>query len=235
MNQIEWLKANINNEYQLVMQLKGGEHGSVNSYCHNTFHKNIVERDFVGYSDVLQVDKTIQHKNIEMIYDAVQEDDHTLVIEEFIDGKTLSDILQSRLFSEKETVSIIRQLCDALYVIHSQGIIHRDIKPENIMLDKNGTLKLIDFSASRLFKPYQPKDTQVMGTIGFAAPEQFGEAQTDIRTDIYAVGVLMNVMLTGEHPSKQIYMGKLHRVIDKCIQPVPQKRYTSALELKKAL
>jgi serine/threonine protein kinase len=235
MNQIEWLKSNISNEYQLVMQLKGGEHCSVNSYCHNTFHKNIVVREFVGDSDVFQVLKTIQRKNIEMIYDAVQEGDHTLVIEEFIDGKTLADILQNRLFSEKETVSIIRQLCDALYVIHSQGIIHRDIKPENIMLDKNGVLKLIDFSAARLFKPYQPKDTQVMGTIGFAAPEQFGEAQTDIRTDIYAAGILMNVMLTGEHPSKQIYVGKLYKIIDKCIQPVPQKRYTSALKLKKAL
>lgn len=235
MNQTEWLKSNISNEYHLVTRLKNWEHGAVNAYCHNTLHKNIVVREFNGIGDVFQILKTFQHKNIEMIYDAVQEDNHTLVIEEFIDGKTLADILQNRLFSEKETVSIIRQLCDALYVIHSQGIIHRDIKPENIMLDKNGTLKLIDFSASRLFKPYQPKDTQVMGTIGFAAPEQFGEAQTDIRTDIYAVGVLMNVMLTGEHPSKQIYMGKLHRVIDKCIQPIPQKRYISALELKKVL
>ncbi|MEG0367675.1 MAG: hypothetical protein RR585_12620, partial [Coprobacillus sp.] len=110
MNQIEWLKSNINSEYQLVMQLKCGEHGSVNSYCHNTLRKNIVVREFEGNSDVFQVLKTIQHKNIEMIYDAVQEDNHTLVIEEFIDGQTPADILQNRLFSEKETVSIIRQL-----------------------------------------------------------------------------------------------------------------------------
>ena len=92
MNQIEWLKSNISNEYQLVMQLKCGEHGSVNSYFHNILHKNIIVREFKGNSDVFQVLKTIQHKNIEIIYDAVQEDNHTLVIEEFIDGKTLADI-----------------------------------------------------------------------------------------------------------------------------------------------
>lgn len=81
---------------------------------------------------------------------------------------------------------------------------------ENVIL-RGADAVLIDFDAARLYKPELENDTQILGTTGFAAPEQYGLSQTDIRTDIYAVGILINVMLTGRHPSKKLAEGKLGR------------------------
>ena len=103
------------------------------------------------------------------------------------------------------------------------------------MIDSNGNVKLIDFDAARLYKPYQSKDTQAIGTMGYAAPEQYGINQTDERTDIYAIGVLMNVMLTGKPPEIRLYNGRLKRVIVKCTQTIPDNRYQNVKELKRNL
>ena len=78
-------------------------------------------------------------------------------------------------------------------------------------------------------------DTQILGTTGFAAPEQYGLSQSDIRTDIYALGVLINVMLTGEHPSKKLAEGKMGRIVDRCTHVNPQRRYKNVLRLMEAL
>ena len=82
-----------------------------------------------------------------------------------------------------------------------------DVKPENIIL-RGSEAVLIDFDAARLHKPEHEMDTQILGTTGFAAPEQYGLSQSDLRTDIYSVGILINVMLTGEHPSKKLAEGE---------------------------
>jgi len=102
--------------------------------------------------------------------------------------------------------------------------VHRDVKPENIILSGDRTV-LIDFDSARVNKPEAEGDTRVLGTIGYAAPEQFGLAQSDCRTDIYAVGVLLNVMLTGEHPSKKLAAGHLGHVVSRCTMMDPNKRY----------
>ena len=94
---------------------------------------------------------------------------------------------------------------------------------------------MIDFDAARLHKPEHDNDTQVLGTTGFAAPEQYGLSQTDIRTDIYSLGVLINVMLTGKHPSKQLAEGRLGRIVERCTRVNPQRRYQSVLRLMQAL
>ena len=139
--------------------------------------------------------------NLPVIYEVAQQDGDNLVLEEFIQGDTLGFLLQDALFSPEETKKIVRQVCRALWVLHSIGAVHRDVKPENIILRGDNAV-LIDFDAARLYKPEETADTQILGTTGFAAPEQYGLSQTDQRTDIFAVGVLINVMLTGKHPSK---------------------------------
>ena len=143
-------------------------------------------------------------------------------------------LLRENLFSVRETRSLITQVCQALWVLHTMGAVHRDVKPENIML-RGSQAVLIDFDAARLYKPEGEADTQILGTTGFAAPEQYGLSQTDQRADLYAVGVLINIMLTGKHPSKQLVPGRLGRIVERCTQVNPEKRYPNILRLMEAL
>jgi len=94
---------------------------------------------------------------------------------------------------------------------------------------------LMDFDTAREYKPEADRDTRVIGTAGYAAPEQFGVTQTDARADIYAIGIMMNVMLTGHHPTKQMATGRLAPLIEKCTQLDPERRYATVWELKEKL
>ena len=143
-------------------------------------------------------------------------------------------MLADALFTPQETRKIVKQLCQGLWVLHSMAAVHRDIKPENVILRENDAV-LIDFDAARLHKPQAEADTQILGTTGFAAPEQYGLGQSDTRTDIYSLGVLMNVLLTGQHPSKRLAEGRLGRVIQRCTQVNPAKRYKDVMYLMEAL
>ena len=156
------------------------------------------------------------------------------VLEEFVKGDTLGFLLQDALFTPAETRKVIRQICQALWVLHSLGAVHRDVKPENVIL-RGSEAVLIDFDAARLHKPEHETDTLILGTTGFAAPEQYGLSQSDIRTDIYALGVLINVMLTGEHPSRHLAKGRMGRIVDRCTHVNPQRRYKNVLRLMEAL
>lgn len=142
--------------------------------------------------------------------------------------------MQDALFSVEETRQIVTQICRALWVLHDMDAVHRDIKPENVIL-RGADAILIDFDAARLHKPEHENDTQVLGTTGFAAPEQYGLSQTDIRSDIYSLGILINVILTGKHPSKKLAGGKMGRVVERCTRVNPQKRYPNVLRLMEAL
>ena len=114
------------------------------------------------------------------------------------------------------------------------GAVHRDIKPENVLL-RGSEAVLIDFDAARFFRPGRDEDTQVLGTTGYAAPEQYGLAQSDARADIYSLGVLLNVMLTRRHPSRVTAPGRMGRIVQKCTMINPERRYQSALDLMEAL
>ena len=222
-------------QYSVVKAYKNTEEKSIVLLRHNELKKEIICRRFKGSGEVYKFLNNISFPNLPTIYEVLKTDDKVLVLEEYINGITVADVLLDGLYDEKGVKHIIKEVCNALSVIHYYGIVHRDIKPENIMITNDGKVKLIDFDASRFFKNGQSKDTEIIGTTGYAAPEQFGLAQSDERTDIFAVGVLMNVMLTGEHPSKKLYKGGLTKIIEKCIQLDPQKRYRNTEDLKKSL
>lgn len=229
------LEEILKEQYSVVKVYKKTEKKSIILLRHNKLKKDIICRKFTGDCSAYKILRDISFANIAAVFDVSEVENEVTVLEEFVNGVTVADILLNGLYDERGVKHIVKSLCDALTVIHSYGIVHRDIKPENVMITDNGTIKLIDFDAARLFKNGQSKDTKIMGTAGYAAPEQFGLAQSDERTDIFALGVLMNVMLTGEHPSKKLYKGKMTKIIEKCIQLDPQKRYTTAAELKKSL
>lgn len=94
---------------------------------------------------------------------------------------------------------------------------------------------LIDFDAARIYKDESESDTQVLGTTGFAAPEQYGIFQSDERADIFSLGVLLNIMLTGKHPSREMTAGKMGRIVRKCTMTAPEQRYQSARALMEVL
>ena len=112
--------------------------------------------------------------------------------------------------------------------------VHRDVKPENVIL-RGSDAVLIDFDAARIYKVASESDTQVLGTTGFAAPEQYGIFQSDERADIFSLGVLLNIMLTGKHPSREMAAGKMGRIVRKCTMTAPEQRYQSARALMEVL
>lgn len=114
------------------------------------------------------------------------------------------------------------------------GAVHRDIKPENVIL-RGSEAVLIDFDASRLYKDESDGDTRILGTTGYAAPEQYGITQSDHRADIYSLGVLLNIMITGEHPSKKLASGRIGQIVQRCTMTAPKQRYQTVLALMERL
>lgn len=232
---MSFLDDALREQYAVAKVFKNTDEKSIVLLRHKKLERDIVCRKYRGNCDGYGVLRGISFPVLPRVYEVVLEGDSVTVLEEFVSGSTVADILMGGLYSEKGVRKVISDLCDALTVIHSYGIVHRDIKPENVMITDSGNVKLIDFDASRIFKVGRSADTRIIGTAGYAAPEQFGLAQSDERTDIFSLGVLMNVMLTGEHPTHKLYKGRLSRVIEKCTRLDPNKRYQTAEELKKVL
>lgn len=169
-----------------------------------------------------------------MIYEVCADDSGITVLEEYIEGKRLIDILSSKPLDKKTACKYACDICDALAFLHSIGIIHRDIKPSNIIIKDDGTAVLIDLSIARFINE-QETDTQALGTPGFAAPEQFGISQSNNTTDIYSLGVLLNIMLTGSHPSVDLPRGRLRKVVEQATSTQISKRFKTAEKMKIAL
>jgi len=163
------------------------------------------------------------------------------VVRSFAPGEALDRRACEQPLSRGEAVAVALQLCDILEYLHGQSppIIHRDIKPQNVILDRQGQVTLIDFGSSRLFDCDSQEDTVYFGTRNFAAPEQYGFAQTDSRTDIFALGVLLCWMLTGrvelEAGRRAIPDRRLAGVVARCTAFAPKERYQSATGVREAL
>jgi len=190
----------------------------------------------------------LNHPGIPRVVDFFSEGGKQYLVMEFVEGQTLEEMLAQRRgpFSEQEVYPWLMQLCDVLHYLHSQSppVIFRDLKPANIMVDRSGQIKLIDFGIARLFKRGKKGDTVVMGTPGYAAPEQFGRRQTDPRSDIYALGVTLYRLLTAYDPGttplhlpplRQLCPGisdTMEQVIQRAIQPRSAQRWQSAVEIR---
>lgn len=227
------LKA-VREEYDTVRLIKKSERGEVSLVRHRDSGTRYIFRHFYGNSEVYQKFLTISCSNLPQIMDVGEKDQRTALLEEYVQGDTLRDILEGGLLTTAEAKQITRQLCSALWVLHSMGVVHRDVKPDNVII-KGKKAVLIDFDASRIYKNENQEDTQILGTTGFAAPEQYGLSQSDGRADIYALGVLLNIMLTGEHPSRKLVSGRMGRIVQRCTMVNPEKRYKNILHLMEVL
>ena len=191
--------------------------------------------------------KKLDHPALPRIVDMVEERNCIYVIMDYIEGESLETILKKGASLERENVlKWAKELCEVLDYLHRQKppIIYRDMKPGNIMVSRNGCIKLIDFGSVREYKEQGRKDTVCLGTRGYAAPEQFGgKGQTDVRTDIYSLGMTLYHLLTGEEPWENaaelllegVGQSKLtdgwKYILRKCIWRNPNLRYQSCLEL----
>ena len=230
----QWLVSALQEEFEPVRLLKESPRGAVELVRHRATGRRFVLHRFTGSAEVYRVLLDYDCPNLPQVLETASLGEENLVLEEYVQGDTLDFLLRGGQFSARETRKIVSQLCRALWVLHSLGAVHRDVKPENVIL-RGREAVLIDFDAARLHKPEHRTDTQVLGTTGFAAPEQYGLSQTDQRTDIYSLGILINVMLTGEHPSTHLAGGRMGRVVERCTRVNPEKRYPNVLRLMEAL
>lgn len=229
--QLECLACSHGTETFLVKQKIDGK-----LYVAKCYDKNLYP--FVHESDIL---KSLHHSSLPVFADEFQNDMMVCIVREYIVGKPLEQYITESSLTKKDVVDICVQLCDILIYLHGQEkpVIHRDIKPQNIIVKPGGKISLIDFDISRVYHSDAKTDTQFFGTREFAPPEQYGFSQTDHRTDIYSLGMVMGWMLTGEIGAKDVLnkLGhdRLASIYKKCTAFSPENRFTSAAKLKTAL
>ena len=179
---------------------------------------------YQGHFDIYTKLRLLALSGIVPIYEIHEENKSCILIEAYMNVPTLDVFIMNQELTSLQIQQIMEQLWQICSVLHSHGIVHRDIKPENIFYDGQ-RVTLFDFDIARFVQLHQNQDTQLLGSHGYAAPEQYGFGQSDARTDIYALGVLWNVMLTGQHPSCKLYSGYEGPMIQKAIHVDPMQRY----------
>jgi serine/threonine protein kinase/Tfp pilus assembly protein PilF len=204
----------------------------------------------------------LNHPNIETVYEFGSQDGIDFLVLEFVAGSTLADKILAGAFPEKEVAQLGVQLAAALEEAHEHGIVHRDLKPKNIAVTPKGQLKVLDFGLAKLLQPESGVSTTdflssteaMAGTLPYMPPEQLRGSPSDVRSDIYATGMVLYEMATGKYPFegrtgsalidailntpppppgwlKHDISSTLEQVILKCLQKEPENRYQSAKEL----
>lgn len=192
------------------------------------YAKKRVSKDEIGLANKL---KKIHHVNVARIYDAYKDEEYGYIIEEFVNGVTLEEKMEASSISEKQAFYYALQICRGLFAVHSRKFVHRDISSKNIMVLDDDTVKIVDFGIAREYDQNKTTDTVMMGTNGYAAPEQYGFSQSDARSDIYSVGVLLNEMLTGQLPQNSLWRGRGQEIISKATAMDPRDRYEYAYDM----
>jgi len=164
------------------------------------------------------------HPNLPRIYEHFAENDRSYLVMDFIDGQTLEEYLAKiggKPLPVDQVMKWAQQLCDVLNYLHSHQppIVFRDLKPANVMIDDSGHIYLIDFGIARIFKPGKQHDTVALGSPGYAAPEQYGKAQSTPRSDIYSLGALLHCLLTGSDPSEQPFFFRPASQLNPAVSP----------------
>ena len=162
-----------------------------------------------------------------------------IVIEEYISGTSLQEKIDNSDLSVSDIRSYMIMLCNILNALHSMTppIIHRDIKPSNIIITSYNYAMLLDFNAAKQFSGQNESDTVLIGTPGYAAPEQYGFGSSSPKTDIYSLGIVLREMLGSITPVPDIapILHRLNLIADRCTQMTPAARYQSVAELKNAV
>lgn len=209
--------------------------------------KIIEERDAMDGHNEAEIMRNLHHFMLPQLRDIFYYDICTIIIMEYIEGQNMQQYIEERgPVNHKQAVMFLRQLAEVLMYLHGMNppVIYRDLKPSNIMVEKDGTLRLIDFGTARSFKRNNSNDTIALGTPGYAAPEQLmGAFQSDVRTDIYALGATMYYIVTGVdigkppfeilpiHSLRTGIASSLEHIIIRCLQKNPESRFQNMMDL----
>ena len=194
--------------------------------------------------------KNLDHQRLPRLHDIYEDDQNIQIIQDYVEGISAKEgIERGGKFDEAHVRKWAWQICEALKYLHTRNppIIHRDIKPGNIMITPEGDIKLIDFGIAKEYKKDANGPSEHLGTMGYAAPEQYTSAPTDARTDIYSLGITLYHMITGKSPYEppyelrpirewnRSYSEGMEYIIQKCTQADPKRRYQSIDELQRDL
>lgn len=207
----------------------------------NTKNDEIVVNSLLAEANMV---KRLDHPALPRIVDIIDKSDTIYIVMDFIEGESLDKVLREYgAQPEEKVIEWAMQICDVFSYLHSQKppIIYRDMKPANLMLKPNGNISIIDFGIAREYKEQNLADTTVLGTKGYAPPEQYS-GQTDPRSDIFALGMTMHHLLTGIDPRggepyapvrqwNPALSEGIEAIINKCVEPAAENRYQSAAEL----
>ncbi len=176
------------------------------------------------------------HPNLPRIYEHFAENDRSYLVMDFIEGQTLEEHLAKVGGGPLPVEQVVKwaiQLCDVLSYLHSHQppIVFRDLKPANVMIGDSGHIYLIDFGIARIFKPGKQHDTVALGSPGYAAPEQYGKAQSTPRSDIYSLGALLHYLLTGADPSEQPFFFRPASQVNPAVNPALEALLKQMLEM----
>lgn len=242
MNQKESLHMTLEEEYRLSCYEELttlGNHNNIYLVKHKLSGEIFVKKVLSRFSlDVYKQLKDLQIPGVPKIHDLILENDSLILIEDYIHGQTLEQLLQEQTtLVYSDALAIMRRLCKILKTLHSltPPIIHRDLKLSNIILTSENLIYIVDFDTARYYENGQEQDTELLGTKEYAPPEQYGFGQSDARSDIYALGIIFNRLLTGEYPKHQLADGRYRSIISKCIRWNPQERFQTVSELENAL
>lgn len=191
--------------YEAVDIQSGNRHVAIKEMSQGNLNTNDLVEATSRFQQEANLLGSLHHPNLPTIYDGFSEDGRSFLVMEYIDGKTLLQMLKDtggRSLPVANVLDYAIQLCDVLIYLHSHNppIIFRDLKPTNVMVKGNGHVLLIDFGIARFFKEGQAQDTVFLGSPGYAAPEQHGTSQTNPRSDLYSLGATLHCCLTGRDP-----------------------------------
>ncbi|HEX6481989.1 MAG TPA: serine/threonine-protein kinase [Ktedonobacteraceae bacterium] len=240
--------------YRAIDTHSGSRHVAIKEMSQGRLDTDQITAAMEMFEQEAHLLSSLHHPNLPRIYDAFSEGGRSFLVMDFIEGKNLLQMLQGnnmRPLPVAQVVGYALQLCDVLTFLHQHQppIIFRDLKPTNVMVTESGHIYLIDFGIARLFKEGQMQDTVLLGSPGYAPPEQHGSAQTSPRSDLYALGATLHCCLTGKDPyhsnerfvfspvrqNNELVPFELDQLIQRLVAVDEQQRPASALEVQQAL